>query len=79
METLDFDHHFRRMEHADDQQLTILQQQLTDYLRGSADEPDELTLAARRSDWKQALARLRERSANELSLVKELIGVQQTV
>lgn len=74
MEALDFDNYFRRMERAGDDEFAALRQELHNYLFGSVDEQEE-----RKAAWKQALARLRQRSETELALMKELIGTSETV
>lgn len=72
MEAFDFDGHFRRMERAGDEEFADLQQELHDYLKGPVDKHDERIAA-----WKQALARLRQRSETELALINQLIGTTE--
>ena len=72
MVIFDFDGHFRRMERAEDEEFAAFQQELHDYLNGPVDEKDERIAA-----WRQALARLRQRSETELALVRELIGTPE--
>lgn len=69
MKTFDFDRHFRRMERADENELASLQQELHTYLNESPEEAPE-----RKTVWQQAIARLQERSMDELALFRQLMG-----
>lgn len=66
---MNIDAHIRRMERASADELVVLSQQLEKYIGESGEQKETRSEALR-----QALARLRNRSDHELTLVNELIG-----